>query len=70
MTLRFLTQWRLVYTQERRKFLMLGIRVCATDQRRFFTFRNPEQAPNFEAIFPEQALTFKVQMKCFFYCRI
>ena len=28
-------------------FLMSGIRVCATDQRRFFTSKNPEQAPNF-----------------------
>ena len=29
-------------------FLMSGIRVYATDQGRFFTFKNPEQAPNFE----------------------
>ena len=28
-------------------FLMSGIRVCATDQGRFFTSKNPEQAPNF-----------------------
>ena len=27
---------------------MLGIRVCATDQGRFFTSKDPEQAPNFE----------------------
>ena len=31
-------------------FLMLGIRVCATDQGRFFTSKNPEQAPNFEVL--------------------
>ena len=29
---------------------MLGIRVCATDQGRFFTSKNPEQAPNFEVL--------------------
>ena len=28
-------------------FFMSGIRVCATDQGRFFTSKNPEQAPNF-----------------------
>ena len=28
-------------------FLMSGMRVCATDQGRFFTSKNPEQAPNF-----------------------
>ena len=28
-------------------FLMSGIRVCATNQGRFFTSRNPEQAPHF-----------------------
>ena len=27
---------------------MSGIWVCATDQGRFFTSKNPEQAPNFE----------------------
>ena len=31
-------------------FLMSGIRVCATDQGRFFTAKNPEQAPNFEVL--------------------
>ena len=31
-------------------FLMSGIRVCATDQDRFFTSKNPEQAPNFEVL--------------------
>ena len=39
-------------TEDRKKigggnFLMSGIRVCATDQGRFFTSKNPEQAPNF-----------------------
>ena len=29
---------------------MSGIRVCATDQGRFFTSKNPEQAPNFEVL--------------------
>ena len=31
-------------------FLMSGIGVCATDQGRFFTSKNPEQAPNFEVL--------------------
>ena len=31
-------------------FLMSGIRVCATDQGRFFTSKNPEQVPNFEVL--------------------
>ena len=31
-------------------FLMLGIQVCATDQGRFFTSKNPEQAPIFEVL--------------------
>ena len=31
-------------------FLMSGTRVCATDQGRFFTSKNPEQAPNFEVL--------------------
>ena len=31
--------------------LMLGIRVCATDQGRFFTSNNPEQALLFEVLF-------------------
>ena len=30
--------------------LMSGIRVCATDQGRFFISKNPEQAPNFEGL--------------------
>ena len=29
---------------------MSGIRVCATDQSRFFTSKNPEQAPNFKIL--------------------
>ena len=29
---------------------MSGIQVCAIDQGRFFTFKNPEQAPNFEVL--------------------
>ena len=33
--------------------------VCATNQGRFFTSKNPEQTPNFE-LFLEQALIFKV----------
>ena len=38
---------------------MSGIQACATYQGRFFTSRNPEQAPNFEVFSPEQALIFK-----------
>ena len=37
-------------------FLMLGIRVCATDQGRFFTSKNPEQAPNFEVLLQNRIL--------------
>ena len=33
-----------------RDFLMLGIRVCATDQGRFLISKNPEQAPVFEVL--------------------
>ena len=29
---------------------MSRIRVCATDKGRFFTSKNPEQAPNFEVL--------------------
>ena len=29
---------------------MSGIRVCATDQGRFFTSKNPEQTPNFQVL--------------------
>ena len=39
-------------------FLMSGIRVCATDQGRFFTYKNPEQAPTFWSFTSEQALLF------------
>ena len=39
-------------------FLMSGIGVCATDQGRFFTSKNPEQVLNFEVLLqsfsPEQ----------------
>ena len=44
-------------------FLMSGIRVCATDQGRFFTSKNPEQAPNFWSFTPEQALLFEVLLQ-------
>ena len=30
--------------------MMLAIRVWATDQGSFFTFKNPEQAPSFEGL--------------------
>ena len=44
-------------------FLMSSIRVCATDQGRFFTSKNPEQAPNFEILLQNRPYFLK------FYCR-
>ena len=41
-------------------FLMSGIRVCATDQGRFFTSKNPEQAPNFEVLLQNRPYFLKV----------
>ena len=38
----------LAFSQGGRGFLMSGLRVCATEQGRFFTSKSPEQAPNFE----------------------
>ena len=38
---------------------MSGIRVCATDQGRFFTSKNPEQAPNFEVLLQTAGPTFR-----------
>ena len=43
-----------------RDFLMSGIRVCATDQGRFFTSKNPEQAPNFEVLLQNRPYLLKV----------
>ena len=44
-------------------FLMSGICVCATNQGRFFTSKNPEQASNFLSLTPEQALLFDVLLQ-------
>ena len=44
-------------------FLISGIRVCATDQGRFFTSKNSELAPNFWIFTPEQALLFEVLLQ-------
>ena len=41
-------------------FLMSGIWVCATDQGRFFTSKNPEQAPNFEVLLQNRPYLLKV----------
>ena len=41
-------------------FHMSDIRVCATDQGRFFTFKNPEQAPNFEVLLQNRPYFLKV----------
>ena len=41
-------------------FLMSGIRVCATNQGRFFTSKNPEQAPNFEVLLQNRPYFLKV----------
>ena len=40
-------------------FLMSGIWVCATDQGRFFTSKNPEQAPNFEVLLQSRPYVLK-----------
>ena len=44
--------WRNSYNSTRGwgDFLMSGIRVCATNQGRFFTSKNPEHAPSFEVL--------------------
>ena len=42
------------------EFLMSGIRVCATDQGRFFTSKNPEQAPKFEVLLQNRPYLLKV----------
>ena len=57
--------WKLwlVYVTQGGNFLMSGIQVCATDQGRFFTSKNPEQAPNFGIFTPEQALPFEVLLQ-------
>ena len=39
---------------------MSGIRVCATNQGRFFTSKNPEQAPNFEVLLQNRPYFLKV----------
>ena len=42
---------------------MSGIGVCAINQSRFFTFKNPEQAPNFDVLLQNQALLFEVLLE-------
>ena len=41
-------------------FLMSGIQVCATDQGRLFTSKNPEQAPNFEVLLQNRPYFLKI----------
>ena len=39
---------------------MSGIRVCANDQGRFFTSKDPERAPNFEVLLQNRPYFLKI----------
>ena len=45
--------------------LISGIRVCATHQGRFFTSKNPEQAPNFEVLLQNRPYFLKFYLSFF-----
>ena len=65
------TKWKKTYVlQPQGGFLMSGIRVCVTDQDRFFTSKNPEQAPNFEILLQNRPYFLKFYSRTGFFLTI
>ena len=48
------------------RFLMSDIRVCATDKGRFFTSKNPEQAPIIEVLLQNRIFNVLLQNRIIF----